>query len=172
MQSRNHTVIMQGLVVDVEQFEVAGSKGWHTLQVVRHPGGAAVLPLHEDGTVTLIRQQRPAVTATMLEVPAGRLGHSEAGETCARRELLEETGLVANRLHPLGEIYSSPGVFDEVIHLFAATGLTQEAAQPEAYEEIEPIRMPLTDALHMARNGQISDAKTIIALFRGAELSP
>ena len=72
METRNRAILFQGLVVDIEQMEVRiGEKGWHTYQVVRHPGGAAVLPLHEDGTVTLIRQLRPAVDAFMLEAPAG-----------------------------------------------------------------------------------------------------
>ena len=78
MITRDGKMLFQGLVVDLEQFDVqVGHKGWHTFQVVRHPGGVGVLPLHEDGTVTLIRQLRPAVEATLLEIPAGRLGKGE-----------------------------------------------------------------------------------------------
>jgi len=170
MNHRNNSTLFTGMVFDVEQFETEiGDKGWHTYQVIRHPGGVGVLPLHDDGTVTLIRQGRPAVATTLLELPAGRLNPDEDPETCGRRELLEETGLVAGRFHPLGFIHSSPGVFDEVIHLFAATGLSQMTALPEDDEQIEPVRLPLSDARAMARDGRISDAKTIAALFRTEE---
>lgn len=74
MDTRNRIILFNGLVVNVEQMDVRiGAKGWHTFQVVRHPGGVGVLPLHEDGTVTLIRQLRPAVNDVLLEIPAGRL---------------------------------------------------------------------------------------------------
>ena len=169
MVTRDRKMLFQGLVVNLEQFDVqVGNKGWHTFQVVRHPGGVGVLPLHADGSVTLIRQLRPAVDATLLEVPAGRLGSGEEPAACGRRELLEETGLSAGTLTPLGLLHSSPGVFDEVIHLYLATDLHQGIAQPEAYEEIETVRLPLADAVAMACDGRISDGKTIAALFRGA----
>jgi len=171
MKQRNKSTLFTGMVFDVEQFEIEISdKGWHTYQVIRHPGGVGVLPLHDDGTVTLIRQGRPAIAATLMELPAGRLDPGEAPETCGRRELLEETGLSAGQLHPLGTIHSSPGVFDEIIHLFAATDLTQLQPLPEDDEQIEPVRLPLTEARAMARDGRISDAKTIAALFRAEAL--
>ena len=167
METRNCAVLFEGLVVDLEQMEVRiGEKGWHTYQVVRHPGGVAVLPLHEDGTVTLIRQLRPAVGAVLLELPAGRLDRGEEPAACGARELVEETGLTAERLLPLGFIYSSPGVFDEVIHLYLATGLTQGETEQEAYEDIESVRLPFAEAVRMAREGEIGDGKTIAALFR------
>jgi ADP-ribose pyrophosphatase len=160
-------MIFSGLVVDIEQMEVkVGDKGWHTFQIVRHPGGVAVLPLHEDGTVTLIRQLRPAIDSRMLELPAGRLDPCEEPEQCGRRELAEETGLVAGRFESLGIIHPSPGVFDEVVHLFLATELIQNEATPEYYEDIETVRIPLQQALNMALEGSISDGKTAMAIFR------
>jgi ADP-ribose pyrophosphatase len=80
--------------------------------------------------------------------------------------LREETGITAVDLIPLGTVCSSPGVFDEVIHLFAATGISQGPAQPETDEEIELLRLPLAEALQMAADGRISDAKTLAALLR------
>ena len=124
------------------------------------------MPLHEDGTVTLIRQLRPAVGARLLEVPAGRLSPGEDPEVCGRRELAEETGLRANTIASLGKLHSSPGVFDEAIHLFLATGLTQKEADPEQYEDIGSIRIPFEQARRMAMSGEIQDGKTIAALFR------
>jgi ADP-ribose pyrophosphatase len=167
METRNRAILFQGLVVDIEQMEVRiGVKGWHTYQIVRHPGGAAVLPLHEDGTVTLIRQLRPAVGSFMLEAPAGRLDPGEEPASCAGRELAEETGLAAGKIESLGLLHPSPGVFDEVIHLFLATGLGETESIPEEYEEIATVRLPLEEALRMARDGRISDGKTIALLMR------
>ena len=103
METRNRSTIFTGLVVDIEQFEVrVGEKGWHTYQIVRHPGGVGVLPLHDDGTVTLIRQLRPAVGGTLLEIPAGRLHPGEDPAACGVREMTEATSLSARELVPLG----------------------------------------------------------------------
>jgi ADP-ribose diphosphatase len=171
METRNRAILFEGLVVDLEQMDVRiGEKGWHTYQVVRHPGGVAVLPLHGDGTVTLIRQLRPAVDSVMLELPAGRLSPGEEPAACGLRELAEETGLIAGSLVPLGFIHPSPGVFDEVIHLFLATGLIQSDASQEEYEDIACVRVTFAEALSMARDGRISDGKTIAALFRAEGL--
>jgi 8-oxo-dGTP pyrophosphatase MutT (NUDIX family) len=167
MKSYNRMTVFSGLVIDIEQMEVEiGRLGRHTYQVIRHPGGAGVLPVHDDGSISLIRQLRPAVAAVILEIPAGRLGPAEPPAECASRELREETGITAAKLIPLGTVYSSPGVFDEVIHLFAATGISQGDAQPEADEEIELLRLPLGEAMQMASDGRISDAKTLAALLR------
>lgn len=162
-------MLFSGLVVNIEQMEVkVGEKGWHTYQIVRHPGGVGVLPLHGDGTVTLIRQLRPAVDAIMLELPAGRLDAGEEPAQCGMRELAEETGLVAGKLESLGIIRPSPGVFDEVVHLFLATELTQGEPDPEHYEDIETLRIPLRQAVGMVLDGSINDGKTAVALFRAA----
>src|SRR5512146_2247335 len=167
METRNHAILFEGLVVKIEQMEVkVGEKGWHVYQIVRHPGGVAVLPLHDDGTVTLIRQLRPAADTFLVELPAGRRHPGEDPAECGRRELVEETGLAAERLESLGVLHSSPGVFDEVIHLYLAPGLTQGEAEPEHYEDIETGRLPLAEAVEMALDGRISDGKTIAALFR------
>jgi ADP-ribose pyrophosphatase len=167
METRNRELLFTGLVVNLEQMEVRiGSKGWHLYQVVRHPGGVGVLPLHDDGTVTLIRQLRPAVGGPLLEIPAGRLHPGEDPAECGRRELAEETGLASRSLVPLGRFYPSPGVFDEVIHLFLGTGLSQGEASPEHYEEIEMVRLPIGEALRRATTGEIMDGKTIAALLR------
>lgn len=173
METRNRAILFEGLVVDIEQLEVKiGEKGWHTYQVVRHPGGVAVLPLHADGTVTLISQLRPAAGSAMIEAPAGRLAPGEEPAACGRRELAEETGLAAERLDPLGTIHTSPGVFDEVIHLFLATGLSETEALPEPYEDIATIRLPLAEAVAMAMDGRISDGKTIAILCRASGRQP
>jgi ADP-ribose pyrophosphatase len=167
METKNRSTVFNGIVINVEQMDVLiGDQGWYTYQIVRHPGGAAILPLHDDGSVTLIRQLRPAIDDFLLELPAGRLSPGEAPQLCAARELLEETGLTASSLVSLGALHPSPGVFDETIHLFLATGLSQGAADPEDYEEISCVRIPFQQALQMAIEGGISDGKTIAALLR------
>jgi len=171
MNATEREIVFNGLVYDIEQMRVEiGPHGSHIFQIIRHPGGAGVLPVHDDGSVSLIRQLRPAVDELLLEIPAGRLGAGEPPHLCAGRELREETGLSAERLLSLGMIHSSPGVFDEIIHLFAATGILQGEAAPEDDEEIEVVRMPFSEALAMAAQGGISDAKTISALFRWDQL--
>lgn len=167
METRKRKMLFHGLVVDIEQMEVKiGEKGWHVYQVIRHPGGVGVLPLHGDGTVSLIRQARPAVGSPLLEIPAGRLSPGEDPAACGLRELAEETGLSAGVLEPLGTFYPSPGVMDEVIHLFLGKELAQGTARPERYEEIETVALPVASALRMARDGRIRDGKTLAALFR------
>lgn len=167
METRNREMLFKGLVVGLEQFEVkVGEKGWHVFQIVRHPGGVGVLPLHDDGTVTLIRQLRPSVERFLLEIPAGRLDPGEDALHCGVRELGEETGLVAAHMESLGVVHTSPGVFDEKIHLYLATGLVQGKADPEHYEDIETVRIPLSEALAMAVAGDITDSKTMVGLFR------
>jgi ADP-ribose pyrophosphatase len=169
MEAKNRRTLFRGLVVDMEQMEVMiGDRGWHTFQVIRHPGGVGVLPVHEDGSVTLIRQLRPAVGRLLLEIPAGRLDPGEEPALCGKRELIEETGLAAERLESLGSVLPSPGVFDEIIHLFQATEMIQQRAMPEHYEDIEVVRMPMDEALRLAIEGEIKDSKTCIALFRAA----
>jgi ADP-ribose pyrophosphatase len=167
METKNRSTVFNGLVINVEQMDVLiGEQGWYTYQIVRHPGGAAILPLHADGSITLIRQLRPAVGDFLLELPAGRLSPGEDPKLCAARELVEETGLVASSLLSLGKLHPSPGVFDEVIHLYLATGLSQGESAPEAYEEISCVRMPLAEAISLAAEGGITDGKTIAALLR------
>ncbi len=138
------------------------------LEVVRHSGAAAVVPLYRDGRVVLIKQYRHAAGGTIVEVPAGRLEKGESPEACARRELSEETGLSAKRWHPLLSILTTPGFSDEEIHIYLARDLLVGEAHPEASESIEVVEMPLDRALEGILAGEIRDAKTIAALFAAA----
>jgi ADP-ribose pyrophosphatase len=140
------------------------------LEILRHPGASAVVPLHPDKSVTLIRQYRHAADGYILEVPAGKLDYpGESPEACAHREVIEEAGVSAGRLHPLGWIYTTPGFTDEKIHLFAATGLTATKQALEDDEVIEVVQMPLAEALRLATTGGIRDGKTLCALYRTSQ---
>lgn len=139
-----------------------------TLDVVRHPGAAAVVPFVSDEDVLLIRQFRHAAGGTIVEVPAGKLDAGEDPAVCAARELEEEAGQRAGRIERLGEIWTTPGFTDERIHLFAAFALEPVATRHEADEVIEVFRVPLLRALEMVWSGELSDAKSALALVHAA----
>lgn len=134
------------------------------LDIVRHPGASAVVPFESDDDVLLIRQHRHAAGGTIWEVPAGKLD-GETPAVCAARELEEEAGRRAGRLVPLGAIWTTPGFTDERIHLFAAFDLAPVPHRREADEVIEVVRMSLTDALELVFRGELSDAKSALALI-------
>ncbi len=135
-------------------------------EIVRHPGGAGVLPVTAEGELVLLRQFRPAADGEVIELPAGRLEAGESPRACAERELREEAGLVAGRLQPLGWHWSTVGFCDERIHLFVACDLRQVGRRTENDEFIEPFRVGLAQALAMIAEGRIRDAKTMIAVLR------
>jgi ADP-ribose pyrophosphatase len=137
-----------------------------TLGVLRHPGASAVVPLLDDGRVLLLRQYRYAVGQTLWEVPAGKLEPGEKPETGALRELEEETGYAADSLVSLGSIFVTPGYSDEVIYLYVARGLREGRRAHAADESIHCTELPFDHATRMAEAGEITDAKTVIALLR------
>jgi ADP-ribose diphosphatase len=134
------------------------------LEVVRHPGASAVVPLKEDGTVVLIRQFRHAAGGFIYEIPAGKLSPGEEPLACAARELEEEIGYRAGSFNLLSSIFTAPGFTDEVIHIYKATGLTKGRQQLDRDEVLEVVEMSLHEAIEMIRTGAIHDAKTIVGL--------
>lgn len=133
--------------------------------LILHPGAVVILPVLDADRVVLIRNYRFSAQATLWEIPAGTLEPNEELEVCARRELAEETGYTAEKWTYRGFLYASPGVLDEKLHLFFAEGLTAGAMRPEADEQIEPVILPLAEAIQMCLNGEIIDAKTIASLL-------
>jgi ADP-ribose pyrophosphatase len=140
------------------------------LEMLRHPGAAAVVPFLDppgsaDPRVVLIRQFRHAANGYIWEVPAGRLDSGERPETCAARELEEETGMRALRLERLTTIYTTPGFTDERIHLFLAEGLEPGAEHREADEFMELHTLRWSDVMRQVERGEISDGKTLVSLL-------
>ena len=140
-----------------------GHEMW--LDIVHHPGAAAVVPFTADGEIALIRQYRHAAGGTILEVPAGKLDAREPPERCAARELAEEAGFRAGRIVSLGSIWTTPGFTDEVIHLYIARDLTAVKQNLDHDEVLTVERVPFTEAIAMIRDGRLVDAKSICALL-------
>lgn len=140
------------------------------LEVVRHPGGAAVVVLDETQYVCLLRQYRHIAGQWLWELPAGKIDPGEQPLQTAQRELAEEAGLEASHWQALGSVYTSPGVFTEVVHLYLARDTRPVVIRHEAEELIEINWVKFEEALDWAKNGQINDAKTVIGLFRAAGL--
>jgi ADP-ribose pyrophosphatase len=158
--------VYEGKVLSLHVDEVEEPGGVRaTREVVRHRGSVAVLPVHDDGRLVLVRQYRYAVDAHVWELPAGRRDPGESPEEAARRELEEEVGLRAGRLEALSVFYTTPGFCDETMHLFRATGLTSVAARPEADERIEAATFTHAEARERIRLGEVREGKTLVALL-------
>jgi ADP-ribose pyrophosphatase len=136
------------------------------LEVIRHAGAAAMVPIDDSGDVLLVRQYRHATGGWLLEVPAGTLGKGERPKDCAARELEEEVGRRAGELIALGSIWTTPGFTDERIWLYLARRLEPVAARLDTDEVLEVERMPLGQVAAAIQSGEISDAKSIAALVR------
>ncbi len=160
-----------GRLVKVDVDTVRGPTGaTFDLEIIRHPGAAAVVPLLSepgaaDPSVLLLKQYRHAAGGHLWEIPAGVLEPGEPAAVCARRELLEEAGAEASSIEHLTTVYTTPGFTDEQIHLFLATGITVGEPEHEADEFIEVQARPLSTVLGMIRDGEIMDAKSIVALL-------
>ncbi|MFM8252478.1 MAG: NUDIX hydrolase [Planctomycetota bacterium] len=133
--------------------------------VVRHPGSVVILPLVNENQVCLIRNYRPSVNKTLIELPAGTLEPNEPPRETALRELIEETGYRCQELEELHQFYAAPGILDERMHLFVARGLTVGETAREPGEEIENLVLTWDEALQLIAAGQIEDAKTILGLL-------
>ena len=134
-------------------------------EMVRHPGGAAVLPILADGRVVLLRQFRPAAGGFLWEIPAGRLEPGEAPTDCVARELAEEAGYRPGRLEPLGELLPAVGFCTERVYLFVAHELMPVPQALEPDEFLEVVALPAAEALALVERGEIPDAKTQLALL-------
>ncbi len=167
MSAENVTTVFRGRVITVSVETVVLPNGHRAdLEIVRHPGGAAVVALDERQRVCVLRQFRHAAQGWLWELPAGKLEPPEAPLVTAQRELVEEAGVSASEWQPLGHYFSSPGVFTEVIHLFLARGLAPARAAPEASEVFEVHWLDLAEAVRRAAVGELDDGKTALGLLR------
>lgn len=162
--------IHTGAKFDYEEVALVGTDGTTRLrQYVKHPGAVCICPILEEGgerKVVLIRNERFTVGEQLLELAAGTLEPDEAVETCAARELIEETGYEADSMISLGSFYTTPGMTDEVMHAYAATGLRHVGQQLEADERIVVEVVPASEAVRRLDSGELRDAKSIVTLVR------
>lgn len=163
----SHKVVYRGRVfntiVDEVEYE-SGNRGIR--EVAEHSGGAVVLPLLDDGRIVLVYQYRYPLKEYIYELPAGKLEPDEPPESCARRELKEETGYEAGSLEKLTSVYTTPGFCTEKLHIFIARNLhdgKQELEEGELGLSLKVIRA--AEAFEMVRRNEIVDAKTIVGLF-------
>ncbi len=165
-------VVWNGGRMSVGTVDVEGPDGERLERdVLHHPGAVAVVPVHDDGTVTLVCQYRAALDRAIWEIPAGlRDVDDEPTEVTARRELAEEAGLAAAELHHLATFNNSPGFSDEAVVVYLATGLSSVADDRQGPEEQHMVveRLPFDDAVAMVLDGRITDSKTVIGLLLAA----
>jgi 8-oxo-dGTP pyrophosphatase MutT (NUDIX family) len=138
----------------------------YDIDLVRHPGAAAVVAVDASRRVCVVRQYRHGVEDFLWEIPAGKLDPGEPAARCAVRELAEETGLEAKSWLSLGLFIPAPGIFTELIHLYMAQDLTAGVPNPDADEELELQWLPLEEALDLVLRGEWNDGKTALGLAR------
>jgi len=134
------------------------------LEIIHHPGAAAIVPMKDEETVLLIRQYRHAAGGYILEIPAGTLRPGEDPGVCAARELEEEIGFRPSALEPVVTFFTTPGFTNEVIHIYKATGLTPGKQNLDHDEVLEVVELPLREAIGRIEDGTIRDGKTIVGL--------
>jgi len=155
------------VVVTKERFTLPSGRELE-LDIVKHPGAAAIVPFISDTDVLLIRQYRHATRDTILEVPAGKIDPGESPSETAARELEEEIGQRAGRIEELGWIWTTPGFTDEKIYLYAGFDLEVSNSRPEDDEVIEAFRVSFDKALDLIWRGELTDAKSAMALIHAA----
>ena len=165
--TRKTKIVFSGRIISLELQHARLPNGSELeMEIIQHPGGAAVVAIDESLRVCLLRQYRHALRAWLWELPAGKIDNAENPLETAIRELAEEAGTRADNWRSLGEIISSPGVFTEVIHLYLATGLHEVPSQAEEHEVFEVHWLPFEQAVSCAEQGEYTDAKTVAALLR------
>lgn len=135
-------------------------------ELICHQGGVAVVPVDSEGFVHLVRQYRKPYDEEVLEIPAGKRDHGEEPLDGAKRELSEETGLIADEYIDLGKFYPTPGYTDEVIYLYLARGLKEGDSHPDDDEYVEQEKIHIDTLIDMIMNNQIKDGKTIAGVLK------
>ena len=140
----------------------------HSREVIRHPGAVVILPILDDGSICLIKNYRIAVDQELYELPAGTLEPGEPPIETAQRELIEETGFRCDSITPLLEFYMSPGILDERMYAFVATGLKAGQTALETGEQIENAIVTQEELRKLLAEGAIKDSKSLsVLLFHG-----
>jgi ADP-ribose pyrophosphatase len=158
-------VLFQGRAFTIRRDRLRTPTGETRLDIVEHGGSVVILPVDDEGNLLFVRQYRHAAGGELLELPAGTRDGAEPYEECAAREIREETGMAAGSLERVGDFYLAPGYSTEFMAVFLATDLKPDPLPADADEFLEVVRLPLRQALEMARQGKVPDAKSLAALF-------
>ena len=159
--------IFSGKIFDVVVDDVEIENGSQAKrEVVYHNGGVAVLAVNDQNEIYLVKQFRYPFLQEMYEIPAGKREKDEDPRICGIRELKEEIGASPREMISLGQIYPSPGYCGEIIHIFLAKGLDFSEQDLDDGEFLNVVKMPYKEALVCAENGEIKDAKTLVALLK------
>ena len=164
--------IHRGKVFELIRENITLENGTTTdVEFIEHPGAAAIIPFMDETRIVLLKQYRHALKKYIWEIPAGTLDPQEDVISCAKRELIEETGFSAGQWQKLGEITPLPGYSDERIHIFLARELQPAKRNLDPDEIIQTQEVSLYQALAMIGDGEIQDAKSIAGLFMASQLS-
>lgn len=163
----NQETIFEGILIDVSHMQVRLPDGGLSLrEIVHHNGGVAIVPVSDDGQVTLVRQHRIAVDEVTLEIPAGKRDSlSEDPLLAARRELEEECGLKSGRMELLTVMLPTPGYCNERLHIYLATELIPCKPHPDKDEFLSVETIPFAQAIQHVLNGELTDGKTALGLL-------
>ena len=158
--------VFQGRTFKLRRDTVQMPNGHETkLDIVEHGGSVVLIPVDAAGNIVFVRQYRHAAGLDMLELPAGTRNGAEPPETCAAREMREETGMAAGVLERVGAFYLAPGYSTEFMYVFLATELTSSPLPADEDEFLRVEKLPAREAIEMAQRGELQDAKSLAALF-------
>lgn len=171
-ETLEHKVVFEGNIITMRQDTVRLENGkTATRDVIEHRGGVCVLPLTDQNEVIMVKQFRYPYHEVLLEIPAGKLDRiGEDPLQCGKRELEEETGMVADEYLFLGKMYPSPGYCEEIVHIYLARGLHPSKQHLDEDEFLEVYRIPFEQIVQEVIAGKITDAKTQIAVLKAARL--
>lgn len=156
--------IFDGYVVKLRKDKVKLPNGETSeREIVSHSGGAGIIAVNE-GKILLVKQFRYAYGEELVEIPAGKIDKGESPENTARRELEEETGIIAETFRLVYTIYPTPGYTNEKIYLYYADTFTKGSVHLDDNEFLNSFWLDLNVAYEMLKKGEIKDSKTIIAL--------
>lgn len=158
--------LFQGRIIRLVERKLTLPNGRKTtFHIVEHPGAVAIVPVHANGDVVLLKQFRPSIGEEIYEIPAGTIEKGEAPLATAKREIIEETGFRAKKWEKIGEFYTAPGFCTELMHVYVAKVLSPAQLPGDADEILKPVRMSIDAALKLIRTKKIRDAKTIAGLL-------
>lgn len=159
-------ILLQGRAFNLKRDTLKTPDGAETkLEIVEHSGSVVLIPIDHEGNLLFVHQYRHPAGKDLMELPAGTRDGEEPFEECAAREIREETGMEAVRLRKLGEFYLVPGYSTEFMAVFLATELKENPLQADEDEFLQVEKIPWKQAIEMAEQGKIQDAKSLAGLL-------